>query len=214
MLLKIRDAGMQGQELLRPAGILKADLASFLLPGGPMGLFDQVVTAGGRDNLNMLHSVEHRKGSNSCSIAPEFVGVNDVWHVIIDQKSFEESLRCLGILPSLQKKIQHCAGSVNGPPQPELLAPDLDAHLIQKPSGTPTGLPMPQFFGEERGELDVPLAKRLMTDLDPALLEHFLNITLAEREAVIEPKSVLDDAQRKPVAVRLTISHGQSAYLD
>ncbi len=53
-----------------------------------------------------------------------------------------------------------------------------------------------------------------MTDPDPALLEQFLNITLAEGKAMIEPKSVLDDAERKPVAVRLTISHRCSAYRD
>jgi len=214
VLLKIRNAGMQGQELLRPAGILKADLASFLLPGGPMGLFDQVVTAGGRDDLDVLHAVEHWKYSNSCSVAPEFIGVNDVWYVVIDQEPFKEGLRRLSISPSLEEKVQHCAGIIDGLPQPELFALDLDADLIQKPPGTPSRFPVPQFLSKQRSELDVPLAKRLMTDLDPALLEQFLNITLAEREAVIEPESVLDDAQRKSVAVRLTISHGQSAYRD
>ena len=39
VLLKIRDAGMQGQEFLRPAEILEADLAPFLLPIGPMGAY-------------------------------------------------------------------------------------------------------------------------------------------------------------------------------
>lgn len=93
-----------------------------------------------------------------------------------------------------------------------LFALDLDADLIQKPSGTGSGFPMSQFFGEEGCELDVPLSQRLMTDLNPALLEQFLNITLAEGEAMIEPKSVLDDAQRKSVSVGLAISHGHSAY--
>ena len=67
MLLKIRDAGMQGQKFLRPAGILEADLAPFLLPSGPTGLFNQIVTAGGRDDLDVLHGVEHRKFPNGAA---------------------------------------------------------------------------------------------------------------------------------------------------
>jgi len=71
-----------------------------------------------------------------------------------------------------------------------------------------------QFLSQKRGELDLPLAQRLVAHLDAALLEQFLNITLAEGEAVREPENVLDDAQRKPVAVELTIGHGQSDYRD
>jgi len=70
-----------------------------------------------------------------------------------------------------------------------------------------------QFFGKEWSELDVPLAEGLMADLKAALLEQFLDVTLAQREMVVEPESILDDAQRKTVTVGLTISHGRSAYL-
>ena len=71
---------------------------------------------------------------------------------------------------------------------------------------------MSQFLGEERCELDVPLAQGFVADLNAALLEEFLNVTLAEGEVVVEPESVLDDAQRETVAVRLAVSHGPSAY--
>ena len=67
---------------------------------------------------------------------------------------------------------------------------------------------MAQFLGEEGRELGIPLAQRLTTDLNPTLLESFLNITLAKGEAVVEPESVLDDAQRKAVALGLAVSHG------
>jgi len=113
----------------------------------------------------------------------------------------------------LQEQIQHCTRVINGPPQPEFFAPDLDADLVQEPLGTSPGFSVPQFLSEERCELDVPLAERLVADLDAALLEQFLDITLAEGKAVVEPKGVLDDAEWETVAVRLTISHGTSAYL-
>jgi len=64
VLLKVRNAGMQGQEFLRSAGIFESDLASFLLPGRAMGLLNQIVAARRRDDLEVLHSVEHRKFPN------------------------------------------------------------------------------------------------------------------------------------------------------
>jgi len=142
----------------------------------------------------VLHRVEHGECSNGRAVTPEFVGMNHVWHVVAHQKLFEEGVCRLGISPILQEKIQDRARVVDGPPQPEFFALDLDAHFIQEPPGTPTGFPVPQFFGEERSELDVPLAQGLVADLDATLLEELLNITLAQREAMIQPKSVLDDA--------------------
>lgn len=70
---------------------------------------------------------------------------------------------------------------------------------------------MAQFFGEEGCELDVPLAQRLVAELDATLLKEFLNKTLAQREVVIKPESVLDDARGKPMAVRPAVRHGPSA---
>lgn len=45
VLLKILNAGMQGQEFLRPEGVFEANLAPLLLSDGPMRLFDQGITA-------------------------------------------------------------------------------------------------------------------------------------------------------------------------
>jgi len=94
---------MQGQEFLCSLLILKANLASFLLPCRAMGLFNQIVTARRADDLDVLHAVEHRKFPNGRSITPELVSVDHVWHVIIHQQSSEKSLCRLGIPPILQK---------------------------------------------------------------------------------------------------------------
>ena len=56
---------------------------------------------------------------------------------------------------------------------------------------------MAQFLGQKQGEFDVPLAQRLVADLDAALLKEVLDITLAEGEPEVQPEGVLDDAQRK-----------------
>ena len=151
MLLKVRNAGMHGKEFLRPAGVLESELASFLLPGGPMRLFNEVIAPRSRDDLDVLHSVEHWKFTNGCSITPELVGVDHVWDVVIHQKPLKKSLGGLGVSPSLSQKVQHCARIIDGPPSPEFSTTDLNADLVKTPPGIEAGFPVPECFGEERG---------------------------------------------------------------
>jgi hypothetical protein len=61
--------------------------------------------------------------------------------------------------------------------------------------------------GEQGREFDVTLAKRVVTNLDTTLLEQPLDVSVTEREAVVQPTGVLDDADWKSVAVRLSVSH-------
>ena len=55
---------------------------------------------------------------------------------------------------------------------------------------------MPEFFGEERGELDVPLTQRLVADLNAALMKSFLDVSGAEWKVVVQPDSVMDNRHR------------------
>ena len=93
--------------------------------------------------------------------------------------------------------------------------------FIHVPPGTPTGFPVTQLFSNERREFNVPLAKRVVADLNTALLEQFLHIPVAakrrhrrcpgqeaEREAVVKPNRVLDDADWEAVAIGHGVSHG------
>ncbi len=69
-----------------------------------------------------------------------------------------------------------------------------------------------QVFREQRSEFDAPLAEGLVTDLNAALVKQFLNISVAERETMVQPHSVLDDGHWKTVAVSFLLGHGESAY--
>ena len=51
-----------------------------------------------------------------------------------------------------------------------------------------------------------------MTDHHAALVQHFLNIPVAQRETVIQPDSVLNDGHGKAVAVGIDVRHRQSTY--
>ncbi len=79
------------------------------------------------------------------------------------------------------------------------------------PPGTPSGFPVAQVFREEGSESDVPFADGPMADLDAALVQEFLSVSLAEGKAVVEPDRVLDDAHRKSMAVGFRFSHCRSA---
>jgi hypothetical protein len=48
-------------------------------------------------------------------------------------------------------------------------------------------------------ELDHPTPHRLVTGLDPARRQQFLDIPYAEREAKIQPNRVSDHIRREPV---------------
>jgi len=51
-----------------------------------------------------------------------------------------------------------------------------------------------EFFSEEGSKLDIPRAEGYVTDLNSALVQQFLDITLAQGKPVVDPKSALDDA--------------------
>lgn len=72
---------------------------------------------------------------------------------------------------------------------------------------------MPQLCGEQGGEFDMSLPQSFVIDLDAALVVQFLNVPLAEWEAVVAPDGLPDAAQRKTVAVGFPISHSSPAYL-
>ncbi|BDP43352.1 hypothetical protein DAETH_33210 (plasmid) [Deinococcus aetherius] len=93
-----------------------------------------------------------------------------------------------------------------------LLSTDLDADLVEMPPRTPPGFSVTQFFGQERREPRVPLSQGLVADLNTTLVEQFLNVTLTEWEAVVQPQSVTNNAEGKTVAIELPVGHGSLAY--
>ena len=198
---------MEVEEFQRPSSPFKAELTAFLLPCRSMRWLDQSGAAGCSHDLNVLHGVEHVEFPQGRPVAPQLVGVNDVWDVVLAEQVDEKGLGRLGIAVFLEEDVQHLPRFIDGPPQPVLDSTDLDAPLVQMPPRTPPGFSVAQFFGQERGNFDVPLPQGLVTDLDAALVEQFLHSTLAEGEAVIEPEGGADDAERNTVAVGRPVSH-------
>ena len=210
--MEVRDSGVQGEEFLCSFPALEAQLASFLLPGGSMRLLHQIVTAGGGDDLNVLHGVEHGNLTQRRPIAPQLVGMDHLRHVVFPQEADKKGLGRLGVSVFLKQNVQHVPVFVDRSPQPLLDPTDLDAHLVQMPSRTPAGFSMAQFLGQEWGELDVPLTEGFVTDLNTTLVKQFLNVPLAEGEAVVEPQGIPNDTQRESMSIGLPVSHSSAAY--
>ncbi len=51
-----------------------------------------------------------------------------------------------------------------------------------------------------------------MADLNAALVQQFLHVSVTQGKAVVQPDGVLDDGHGETVAVRLGVSHVGSAY--
>jgi len=83
-----------------------------------MGLLNEVVATGGRDDLDVLHSVEHRELAQSRTVTPELVGVDDGWDIELTQEPSEEGPHRLRVTVSLKEDIKHSTLPIHGPPQP------------------------------------------------------------------------------------------------
>jgi len=133
---------------------------------------------------------------------------------VFTQKPDQERLRGLGTTVTLQKNIEHEPVLVHGSPSPVSNAIDARIHLVERPPGTPSDFPVAQVLSEEGSELDTPFAQGLVTDLNDALLEQFLQVPVTQWKTVVEPDGMLDDGHGKAVAVRLGVGHGGLAYPD
>ena len=210
--MKVFNSGVQAQEFLSAFPPPESLLLAFLTPCGTVRLLNHIVTSGSRDHLLMVDIDQARNLPNRGSIASELIGTDRVWDIVFSQKPPHEVFGGLGIAVSLEQDIKHEAILVHRPPQPVSNPVHTGADLVQKPPGTPTGFPMTQASCEERAELDGPFAECFVTDHDAALVQQFLNVSVTQGKAVVQPNGVLDDGHGETVAVRLGVGHGGSAY--
>ncbi|GAA3999477.1 hypothetical protein GCM10022631_07980 [Deinococcus rubellus] len=84
---------------------------------------------------------------------------------------------------------------------------DARKSLIQMPAGTPPGFPLAKVLSKKRPKFDAPFAEGLMADLNAALVEQFLHVSVTQRKAVVQPDGVLDDGHWETGAVRLEVGH-------
>jgi hypothetical protein len=104
-----------------------------------------------------------------------------------------EPLGGLGVPPRFDQDVEDVAVGVDGPPQLLPTAVDRQEHLVEMPLVAGSGLAAAQPAGVFRPELGTPLPDRLVGDDHAADQHELLDLTEAQREAVIQPYAVRDD---------------------
>jgi len=191
--VEVGDSGMQVQKFLRAFPPLEFLLLSFLTPCRTVGLFNQVITARRGDHLLVVDVDQTGELPDRRPVAPELIGVNDLWDVVFTQQSGQEGFCGLGVAVALQQNFEHEAVLVHRSPavkraqavkrgqprcsdqdarcsdQDEPMSDPINArtHLIQMPPGTPSGFPVAQSFSEQWTELDAPFAEGLVEEWRP-----------------------------------------------
>lgn len=64
----------------------------------------------------MIHPVEHGKWPHGRPVAPEFIGMDDLWDVIHIEQSAEDDPGSLGVPVRLEPDVEHGAVLEDGPP--------------------------------------------------------------------------------------------------
>ena len=106
-----------------------------------------------------------------------------------------------GFIPfRLDQQVQDLALAIDRSPQPEPPSIDGDNHFVEMPLQTRARTAGAEPLSELRAELEDPTSHRLVRDIDAALGQEFLDVTVAEGEAEIESNGMTDDLRREPVS--------------
>lgn len=81
-----------------------------------MGLFNQSVTPGSGNHLNVLHAVEHRNFTHGCTVAPHLVGMDDFWDVMFNKEPIKKRLDSLSTPVPLEVNIYDRPSFIDRPP--------------------------------------------------------------------------------------------------
>ncbi len=142
--------------------------------------------------LSMLHVRHHLL--LRCFVTFEFVSDNHPWHEALFFEQFaEESLRRLRVPVSLQQDIQHVPFPIHCPPQVILLLFERHHYLIKMPFVSNVRTFTPKLIRILLPEFLTPFSNCFVSHLNSSIQHHFLNVSVAQGESVVEPDTVTDD---------------------
>src|SRR5271154_6229372 len=100
----------------------------------------------------------------------------------------------------LDQHIEDLAFGVDGAPQVDHAAIDLEIDLIQMPRRVGLGPPATQVRGEHRPEMVCPAPNGLVGHRNAAFCQQVFDVAQAQGEAEVEPDRLLNDRWWEPVA--------------
>lgn len=99
----------------------------------------------------------------------------------------------------LEQDIENITVFVNGSPQVDSTAVNFELHLVDVPLICWLGAATTQLISKGLTEFEAQLANGLIGKAGTSLSHQFLNISIAEAEAKVEPNTVADDFSRVAV---------------
>ena len=94
--------------------------------------------------------------------------------LLLEQSAHELRSRS-GVAPPLHEKIENLAFVIDRSPEPEPSAADQNRHFIEMPTRGWPRTSAAKFLGEQRPELQHPIADRFVRDIQPALGEQIFD---------------------------------------
>src|ERR1700690_2794602 len=107
----------------------------------------------------------------------------------------------------LDQHIEDLAFGVDGAPQIDHAASDLQINFIQMPRHVGPWAPFAQVRCDHRTEMVYPPPDRFVGDRDPTFRQQILDVAKAQGEPKIEPDRLMDNLGRKPVSVVADFPH-------
>ena len=118
---------------------------------------------------------------------------------MLSEQLAHQTQRRPAIATALDQHIKDFAFVIDGTPEIHPPAGNPNHHFIQVPSIAWAGAAPPQPPRDHRAELQHPAPDGFVGNVEPALGEEILDVSVAERKAQVEPDRMLDDNRRKPV---------------
>ena len=98
---------------------------------------------------------------------------------------------------------------VDGAPQVHSFPGDSDHHFVEVPLRARAWTALPQLARDQRAKFQHPAPHRFIGDVKPTLGQQFLDVSVAQGEAEIQPDRVLDDLGREAMT-----AVGERSHLD
>src|SRR5512139_1253100 len=138
--------------------------------------------------------------AGSGAIRPQVVGNQQVWNeAVLLQQLAHDLQRSMFVAPGLDQHIEDLAFGVDGAPQIDKAAIDLQVDLIKMPGAMRPGPAFAQVRGDQRPEMVHPTPDGLVGKPNAAFRQQVFDVAQAQGEPKVEPDRLMDDLRREAI---------------
>jgi hypothetical protein len=126
-------------------------------------------------------------------VRPQFIGDNLIGNVFLLLQELSHKFKGRALVPArLRQDLENLTFIVDCAPEICPLATNSNKYLVKKPGSRRSNPARSNVGGNRRAEFENPSADSFVAHIDPTFCNHFPNVTIAQREAKVEPNGSLD----------------------